>query len=49
MAVITLSHCHHIEGLQAIVHYHAPTDASYAGDIVELELRNDLPEPLRRP
>ena len=38
--------CHHLEGLRAIVHYHAPADASYAGDIAELEIRDDLPEPL---
>jgi len=43
------NHCHHIEGLRAIVHYHTSGDASYAGDIVELELRNDLPEPLKTP
>jgi len=43
------SQCHHIEGLRAIVHYHAPSDATYAGDIAELELRDDLPEPVQNP
>lgn len=41
--------CRHIEGLRAIVHYRAANDATYAGDIVELELRDDLPEPLHGP
>ena len=42
------NHCHHIEGLRAIVHYRPPADASYAGDIAELEIRDDLPEPLAK-
>jgi len=41
--------CHHLEGLRAIVYYHAPPDGSYAGDIAELEIRDDLPEPLQNP
>ena len=43
------NHCHHIEGLRAIVHYHAPSDATYAGDIAELELRDDLPKAVQNP
>ena len=38
--------CHHLEGLRAIVHYHPAPDATYAGDIVDLEIRDDPPEPL---
>jgi tetratricopeptide (TPR) repeat protein len=41
--------CHHIEGLRAIVYYHKPSDTTYAGDIVELEIRDDLPEPTKQP
>lgn len=39
--------CHHLEGLRAIVHYHPASDATYAGDIAELEIRDDQPEPLK--
>jgi tetratricopeptide (TPR) repeat protein len=39
--------CHHLEGLRAIVHYHPAPDATYAGDIAELEIRDDQPEPLK--
>ncbi len=39
--------CHHLEGMRAIVHYHAPADASYAGDAVEFEIRDDLAEPVK--
>ena len=35
--------CHHLEGLRAVVRYHAPSDATYAGDIVGLGIRQDLP------
>jgi hypothetical protein len=38
------NYCHHIQGLRAIVHYQASTDPNYAGDIAELEIRDDLPE-----
>ena len=40
--------CHHIEGLRAVVRYHKPTDATYAGDVAEIEIRDDLPEPLKQ-
>ncbi len=39
------SFCHHLEGLRAIVRYRPAPDASYAGDIAEIDIRNDLPEP----
>ena len=39
--------CHHLEGMRAIVHYRAPADATYAGDAVEFEIRDDLPEPIK--
>jgi tetratricopeptide (TPR) repeat protein len=35
--------CHHLEGQRAIVHYHPASDSSYAGDIAEIEIRDDLP------
>ncbi len=35
--------CHNLEGLRAVVHYEAPSDSSYAGDVVMTEFRNDLP------
>jgi tetratricopeptide (TPR) repeat protein len=35
--------CHHVEGKRAIVHYHPAADASYAGDLAEVEIRDDLP------
>lgn len=38
--------CHHLEGFRAIVHYHPPSDTTYAGDIAEIEIRDDLPAPL---
>lgn len=37
--------CHHTEGLRAVVRYNSPTDNSYAGDLAELELREELPAP----
>jgi tetratricopeptide (TPR) repeat protein len=39
--------CHHLEGLRAVVHYHLPTDPTYAGEVVEVEIRDDLPNPLK--
>ncbi len=38
--------CRHWEGLRAIVHYRAPSDLNYAGDVAEIELRDDLPQPV---
>jgi hypothetical protein len=38
------SPCHHLEGLRAVVRYKANEDQTVAGDWVELELREDLPE-----
>jgi len=39
--------CHHVEGLRAIIRYRAPSDASYAGDAAEIEIRDDLPEAVK--
>jgi Tfp pilus assembly protein PilF len=39
--------CHHMEGLRAVVRYRKPADATYAGDVAEIEIRDDLPEPLK--
>lgn len=41
--------CHHLEGLRAIVHYYPAADKSYAGDLAEVEIRNDLPTSPRNP
>ncbi len=35
--------CHHLEGLRTIVHYRPPADSTYAGEIAEIEIRDDLP------
>lgn len=37
--------CHHLEGMRAIVRYKPAKDATYAGDIAELEFRVDMPTP----
>lgn len=39
--------CHHLEGLRAVIRYTKPADATYAGDIAEIEIRDDLPEPFQ--
>jgi len=41
--------CHHCEGTRAVVHYHASTDASYTGDLAEVDIRDDLPSPTMKP
>jgi hypothetical protein len=38
--------CRHLEGSRAIIRYRPVADTSYAGEIVELGVRDDLPEPL---
>lgn len=35
--------CHHLEGMRAVVHFRPSADASYAGDLVDVDIRNDLP------
>jgi Tfp pilus assembly protein PilF len=40
--------CHHLEGLRAVVRYRKPADATYSGDVAEIEIRDDLPEPLKK-
>jgi hypothetical protein len=37
--------CYHLEGLRTVVHYRPGANASYAGDIAEIEIRDDLPAP----
>jgi tetratricopeptide (TPR) repeat protein len=39
--------CHHLEGLRAVVRYKKPADPTYAGDVAEIEIRDDLPEPVK--
>lgn len=39
--------CHHLEGVRAIVRYHPAAGASYAGDVAEIEIRDDLPSPVK--
>jgi tetratricopeptide (TPR) repeat protein len=38
--------CRHLEGLRAVIRYRSPSDSSYAGDIVEMGIRDDLPKTL---
>lgn len=35
--------CHRLEGMRAVISYSAPSDATYAGDLVELGVRDDVP------
>jgi Tfp pilus assembly protein PilF len=35
--------CHHLEGMRAVVRYRSPSDASYAGNVAEIGIRDDLP------
>ena len=35
--------CHHLEGMRAVIRYKAAPDSTYAGDIAELEIRDDPP------
>jgi len=35
--------CHHLEGMRAVIRYKSSADASYAGDIVEIEIRDEFP------
>ncbi|HTW58134.1 MAG TPA: hypothetical protein VMD99_08390 [Terriglobales bacterium] len=42
------SFCHHLEGMRAIVQYRAPSDSTYAGDLADIEIRDDLPSPLQK-
>ena len=35
--------CHHMQGRRTIVYYKPAGDSSYAGDAVEIEVRDDLP------
>jgi tetratricopeptide (TPR) repeat protein len=37
--------CHNLEGLRAVVRYRPAADASYAGDLAEVEIRDTLPSP----
>jgi hypothetical protein len=39
--------CHHLGSMRAIVRYHPASDASYAGDVSEVEIRDDLPSPVK--
>ncbi|MGO8795642.1 MAG: hypothetical protein ACLQLC_12535 [Candidatus Sulfotelmatobacter sp.] len=36
--------CHNVEGMRAVVHFRPVLDASYAGDLVDVDIRNDLPQ-----
>ena len=36
--------CHHIQRLRAVVRYRKAADATYAGDVAEIEIRDDLPQ-----
>ncbi len=38
-----INFCHHLEGHRTIVYYKTGSDKSYTGDVVEFEIRDDLP------
>lgn len=40
--------CHHLDGMHIIVWYRPPTEPSYAGDVSEIEVRDELPQSLKR-
>jgi tetratricopeptide (TPR) repeat protein len=40
------SFCHHLEGMRAVIHYKPSADPGYDGDVAEVDIRDDLPEPL---
>jgi Tfp pilus assembly protein PilF len=42
------SFCHNLEGMRAIVRYRAASDASYAGEIAEIDIRDDPPRPAQQ-
>ena len=35
--------CHHLEGMRALIRYKAALDSGYAGDVAEIEIRDELP------
>ena len=37
--------CHHLQGMRAVVRYKASADPAYAGDVSEIEIRDELPQP----
>jgi tetratricopeptide (TPR) repeat protein len=39
------SYCYHLAGMQAVIGYRPSTDQSYAGELVQLEIRDDLLPP----
>lgn len=40
------TYCHHIEGLRVVVRYKLASDKTYTGDLVQMYVREDLPEPV---
>ena len=36
------SYCHHLSGMQAVIGYRPSTGHSYAGDLVQMDIRDDL-------
>jgi hypothetical protein len=39
------SFCRHVDGLRAVVRYKPSADNAYAGELSELDFRDDLPPP----
>ena len=39
------SFCHHLEGMRAVIHYKPSADPSYAGDVAEDDMHNNVPQP----
>jgi len=42
------SMCHHLQGLRAIVRYRSADDKKFSGTIANVELRQDLPDPVAK-
>lgn len=37
--------CHHLQGMRAVIRYKASPDPAYTGDVSEIEIRDELPQP----
>ncbi len=37
------TYCHHLEGMRAVVRYKPPSEPSYSGDVLEIDIRDEIP------
>jgi hypothetical protein len=37
--------CHHLQGMRAVIRYKASPVPAYTGDVSEIEIRDELPQP----